>query len=94
MSEPITTPISDRICAHMNKDHADAVLIYAHFFGNFPEAETARLVSIDPKGMKLSAEADGKVVPVRVEFERELKDAEDAHRILVEMLKQARQEQT
>lgn len=94
MSEPITSDISDRICAHMNDDHADAVLLYAQTFGNFPDAETARMVSIDPQGMDLSAKANGTAIPVRVAFERELKDAADAHHTLIEMLKQARQART
>ncbi|MFM7221022.1 MAG: DUF2470 domain-containing protein, partial [Nodosilinea sp.] len=25
MAEPITSAVSDRICRHMNKDHAEAV---------------------------------------------------------------------
>ena len=28
-ADPITPAISDRICAHMNDDHAEAVLLYA-----------------------------------------------------------------
>lgn len=93
MSEAITPAISNRICTHMNKDHSSAVLLYAQLYGNFPEAETAEMVSIDPQGMKIEATANGKVVPLRVEFEHELQDAEDAHHTLVEMLKQARKTQ-
>jgi len=91
MSEPITSAISDRICKHMNEDHADAVALYAKTFGNAPDTEAATMAAIDPKGMDLNAQIRGETVPVRIEFERELKDAEDAHHTLIEMLKQSRQ---
>jgi putative heme iron utilization protein len=93
MSEPITPEISDRICKHMNGDHSDAITLYAKVFGNTPTAETAQMISIDPQGMNLSVQMQGDTVPVRVEFERELKDAQDAHIVLVEMVKQAKQMQ-
>ncbi len=40
--------------------------------------------------MNLSAQVAGETVPVRVEFDHTLKDAEDAHHTLIDMLKQAR----
>ncbi|MBO9998561.1 MAG: DUF2470 domain-containing protein [Cyanobacteria bacterium SID2] len=89
-SEAITPAISDRICKHMNDDHADAVLLYAKAFGNQTEATAAELLAIDPLGMDISARVNGDVVSVRVAFDRPLKDAEDAHHTLIDMLKQAR----
>lgn len=91
MADPITPAVSDRICKHMNADHADAVLLYAQVFANSPEAEAAQMQSIDPQGMNLTAQVKGAAVPLRVEFEHELKDSEDAHYTLIEMVKQARQ---
>ncbi len=90
MSEPITPAISDRICQHMNQDHAEAIALYARVYGNAPQAETATMNSIDPQGMNISARIAGEVVPVRVEFDHLLKDAEDAHHTLIAMIKQAR----
>ena len=90
MSEPITPAISDRICKHMNEDHAEAVALYAQAYGNSPQTETATMVSIDPQGMNLSAQVAGETVPVRVEFDHTLENAEDAHHTLIDMLKQAR----
>lgn len=91
MSETFTREVSDRICSHMNKDHPDAVLLYAQFFGNSPEVTEAIMDSIDAKGMSLSAKKRGYAIPIRIEFERDLKDADDAHHTLIEMLKKARQ---
>jgi putative heme iron utilization protein len=93
MSEAITPAISDRICRHMNEDHADAIVLYAKAFGNAPETETAKMISIESSGMNLAATIAGETVPVRIEFERALKDAEDAHHTLIEMVKQARKMQ-
>ncbi len=90
MSEPFSPEISDRICSHMNKDHPDAVLLYAQIYGNSPEVTAAVMDSIDAQGMSLTAKKRGYAVPLRIEFERDLKDAEDAHQTLIEMLKQAR----
>lgn len=90
MSEPITPEISDRICKHMNDDHANAVVLYAQKFGNTPDAALAEMLSIDPQGMNLNAIVNGATVPVRVEFDHVLADAEDAHHTLIAMVKQGR----
>lgn len=90
MSEPITPEISDRICKHMNDDHANAVVLYAQKFGNTPDAASAEMLSIDPQGMNLNAIVNGAAVPVRVEFDHVLADAEDAHHTLIAMVKQSR----
>lgn len=90
MSEAFSTEISDRICKHMNEDHANAIALYAQTFGNSPDTETAQLLSIDAQGMNLAAEIKGSSVPIRIEFEHQLKDAEDAHHTLIDMVKKAR----
>jgi putative heme iron utilization protein len=90
MSEAITPAISDRICKHMNEDHGSAIALYAQVYGNTPQTESAIMESIDPQGMNLLAQIPGSTVPVRIEFDHPLKDAEDAHHTLVAMIKQAR----
>ena len=92
MSEPITPEISDRICKHMNEDHADAVLLYAKVFGNATTATAAQMESIDPDGMNLSTQVDGTSTTVRIPFDHTLQHAEDAHHTLIDMVKQARQQ--
>ena len=88
MSEPITPKISDRICQHMNKDHGDAISLYANVYGKV-QTESATMDSIDPQGMNISAQVKGEIVPIRVEFDHTLQDAADAHHTLVAMIKQA-----
>lgn len=86
-SEKITPQVSDRICKHMNKDHAESVLTYAQRYGHRPSATAATLTAIDSQGMDLQAQVNGETLPVRVTFDHALKDAADAHHTLVAMLK-------
>jgi putative heme iron utilization protein len=90
MPEPITPAVSDRICKHMNDDHAEAVLLYATAYGNQPAATAATMQSVDPEGMTLAVTVEGDQTTVRVPFDHTLEGAEDAHHTLVAMLKQAR----
>jgi putative heme iron utilization protein len=90
MSEPITPTVSDRICQHMNEDHSEAIVLYAKVFGNVTNVETAKMLSIDPQGMNLSIENQGESGTVRIEFDHNLQDAEDAHHTLIDMVKKAR----
>jgi putative heme iron utilization protein len=90
MSEEFSPEVSDRICQHMNEDHANAIALYAQTYGNSPDTEVAKMVSIDAQGMNLLAQINGVSVPLRIEFDHVLKDAEDAHHTLIAMVKQAR----
>ncbi|MBK1987185.1 DUF2470 domain-containing protein [Sphaerospermopsis aphanizomenoides BCCUSP55] len=90
MSDQFSGEISSRICNHMNEDHADAVLIYAQAFGGITNATTAEMLSIDANGMDLTVAVNEEPVPVRIQFDHVLTDAEDAHQTLIAMVKQAR----
>lgn len=89
-ADQLTPEISDRICKHMNEDHAAAVLTYAQVYGKSPAAVTAAMSAIDPLGMDLTAQVDGNTVSLRIPFDRELTDSEDAHQVLISMIKAAR----
>ncbi len=88
---PFTAQVSDRICKHMNDDHADAVLVYAQHFGAMTTATSARMRSIDAVGMDLAVEVDGGLQPLRIEFKEPLADAKAAHHVLVAMIQEAKQ---
>ncbi|WP_375509567.1 DUF2470 domain-containing protein [uncultured Nostoc sp.] len=90
MSKDFSADISSRICKHMNDDHADAIVVYAKAFGGIRNAIAAQMLSIDAQGMDLTAQVNGEAVPVRIEFDHVLADAEDAHQTLIAMVKQAR----
>ena len=82
-ADPLTSAVSDRICRHMNDDHAAAVLAYARHYGGMAEATAARMVAVAPEAMHL--DVDG--CPLQVPFDHVLTDSEDAHRTLVAMLR-------
>lgn len=88
-SEQVFTPeVSDRICGHMNADHADAVLVYAQVYGQITAATAAQMASIDATGMDLQVNCGDQTQTVRIPFARTLTSRKDAHDILIEMLKQ------
>jgi putative heme iron utilization protein len=82
-ADPLTPAVSDRICRHMNDDHAEAVLAYARHYGGVSEARSARMLAVAPEVMRL--EVEGAVL--EVPFDHTLTDSEDAHRTLVAMLR-------
>lgn len=90
MGDPLTPQVSERICKHMNEDHADAIALYARVFGQVEGVTQARMQSIDPEGMDLRVQVDGAVQTLRICFDHPLRDSEDAHQTLIAMVKQAR----
>ena len=76
--------------AHMNDDHADALLRYVQHFGQIATATEARLIDLDRAGLDLIARVDGAETGVRIALDPPLKDADDAHLRLVKMAKIAR----
>lgn len=93
MSSEFSHEVSSRICQHMNEDHANAVLLYAQTFGGVANATKAEMLKIDAKGMDLKAQINEETLPLRIEFDHELVDSEDAHHTLIAMVKQARTNQ-
>lgn len=82
-ADPLTPSVSDRICRHMNADHADAVLNYARHYGGIADPRSATMLAVRPHAMEL--EVDGS--KLEIHFDHELSDSEDAHRTLVAMLR-------
>jgi putative heme iron utilization protein len=92
MADPFSPEVSDRICKHMNKDHGDAVALYAQVYGQIPEATGAQLLKIDAAGMDLQVQVGEASQALRIAFDHTLVDAKDAHVTLVEMVNQVRGE--
>jgi putative heme iron utilization protein len=90
MADPITSEVSQRICTHMNDDHAEAVLMYAQVYGQAVNATAATMKAIDPEGMDLDVMLGSEATTIRVPFERSLTDSEDAHQVLIAMVRKAR----
>jgi len=69
MGDPLTPQVSERICKHMNEDHADAIALYARVFGQVEGVTQARMQAIDPEGMDLRVQVDGAVQTLRIRFD-------------------------
>lgn len=81
-------PLADAapgIIEHMNRDHADALVLYARVLGQLP-AETAEMVAVDRLGFKLRVRAADGLHARRIGFPREVASAEQCRVVLIEML--------
>jgi putative heme iron utilization protein len=86
-------PLSDvaaGILEHMNKDHADALVVYAKVLGGAADAEAATMVAVDRLGFRLRVRSGGRLHAARIPFPEEVTTPEDARRVLIAMLKDAR----
>jgi putative heme iron utilization protein len=81
--------VAEGIMEHMNRDHADALLAYARFFGG-EAADEARMVAVDRLGFKLSLRSAERRWSARIAFPREVTTAAESRTVLVEMARQAR----
>jgi len=72
---------------HMNDDHADSVLLYAHHFGGRTEAASAVLNDVTPDSMILTLDSGERC---EIPFPHRLEDGHDAHMTMVKMSKEAR----
>jgi putative heme iron utilization protein len=77
------------IIRHMNADHSDALrLIARRFAGETPDE--AAITAVDRLGFHLRLKSGDRIHGRRVAFLREVKDAENARVVFVEMVRQAR----
>lgn len=81
--EPLTKESSTRICNHMNKDHGDAVIAYAKYYGGIEICNKAEIVHLSSELMELKVDEQ----IIKVKFDHTLTDCSDAHRTLVSMIK-------
>jgi hypothetical protein len=85
-------PLADAargILEHMNRDHADALVVYARHYGG-EIADDARMVAVDRLGFKLRLTRGERRWSVRIAFPREVRSAAESREALVAMLRQAR----
>jgi putative heme iron utilization protein len=77
------------ILAHMNADHADALVLYCRAFAGL-DAEHATMTGIDRLGFRVRAQVAGGLRGLRLGFPEEVRTTADARRVLVEMVRDAR----
>jgi len=87
-AQNLTNAVSERICKHMNQDHKKAISGYAVNFGGCKNPINVTMLSINTRSMKLLADEE----TLEIFFDHELKDSEDAHKTLVAMSKQSKEQ--
>jgi heme oxygenase (biliverdin-IX-beta and delta-forming) len=81
------------IMAHMNRDHADALLTFARVLGGV-EADEVSMTAVDRLGFKLRVRSGDRLQSVRIAFPREVTLADESRGVLIEMLRDCRQRTT
>jgi hypothetical protein len=87
--DPIA-PHAVGILEHMNDDHAEALLAYAHAFTRATDASAAVMTGIDRYGFEMSVTTANGPRPARLAFDTPIQTPTDARRELVALVKRAR----
>lgn len=81
--------VAPGIVEHMNRDHADALVLFARVLaGEAPDAAT--MLEVDRLGFKLRLTGGGRIHTRRLAFPREVRSANDARAVLIEMVSACR----
>ncbi len=88
-------PHAAEIVAHMNDDHADALVAYCRVFGGRPTTGRARMVGVDRYGFAVLARddrdgADGGESAVRIPFGRRADTPNAVRAAMIALLREAR----
>jgi putative heme iron utilization protein len=83
-------PSAAGIIAHMNADHADAMLLYCKAFSKAAGIASVSMTGIDRYGFEMSVKTNEGPRPVRLAFARPVSTPEDARAALISLLKDAR----
>ena len=83
-------PSAAGMVAHMNADHADALLLYCKAFTRGNEITSATMTGVDRYGFELSAMTSSGPRPVRLAFANPVSTPEEVRAALISMVKDAR----
>lgn len=83
---------AERAVAHLNEDHADALLDMARAIGGCPKATVARCLDADRTGLDLVATTPTGEVDVRVPYEEPIDTPEGLRKATVKLAHRARAE--
>ncbi len=87
-------PLADatgEIIQHMNADHKGALILLARVFVRI-ESQEATMTAVDRLGFHVRLKTQDGVRGARIAFLREVSNREEARKVLVEMVQQARRE--
>ena len=77
--------------AHLNEDHADALLEMVQALGGHPEATAARCTDADRTGLALIAQVDGSEMPVRVDYDEPIEEPSGLRKATVKLAHRSRE---
>jgi len=83
-------PIAEAAIAHMNSDHAEALLAYARSLAGLAWAQAATVERVDAAGLDLCVSGSGRQETARVAFEPPLTGPEQLRPALVALAERAR----
>ncbi len=86
-------PLADaagEIVQHMNADHKDGLILLARVFAGI-ESQEAVMTSVDRLGFHVRLNTQGGMHGARIAFLREVSNPVETRKVLVEMVRQARQ---
>jgi putative heme iron utilization protein len=83
-------PSAAATIAHMNADHADALVLYCKAFSKAKEIASASMTGIDRYGFEMSAKTGEGPRPVRVAFATPVSTPQEARAALIAMVQDAR----
>jgi len=83
-------PSAAGVIAHMNADHADALVLYCKAFSRATDITSATMTGIDQYGFELSAKTANGPRPVRLAFTTPVRTPQEARAALIATLKDAR----
>jgi putative heme iron utilization protein len=86
-----TAPAAERAVAHLNEDHADALLAMARGLGGYPDATAARCTTIDRHGLDLALATPRGEAPVRIGFAEPARAPDGLRAATVELARRARE---
>ena len=83
-------PSATGVIAHMNADHADAMVLYCKAFSPGTEITSASMTGVDRYGFDMSAITSHGPRPVRLAFGKPVSTPEQVRTALISMVKDAR----
>ena len=86
-------PLADAasaILAHMNGDHADAVVAYARGLAGIADASAATMTGVDRYGFELAAVTAAGPRTARLAFDAPVRTTDEVRRAMIDMVKRAR----
>ena len=83
-------PHAEDIIEHMNDDHRDAMVIICQKMSKAVDTTDAVMVSIDRYGFEMSAVTGDGERPIRLAFDNQVSDSEDARKEIISLVQRAR----